>query len=144
MNLVVSFFLFLLMTGWSMPSHKVKRAALGQEFTLRVGEQVQIKETGLKISFSAVTEDSRCPKGVDCIWAGNGKVVVQINVGRAKSAEIEVNTNVEPKQSRFQEYSIKLVSLNPYPHKDVKIKRSDYVVTLVVNKGDQAATADER
>ena len=142
MNLAVSFLLFFLMTGWFVPSHKVKRAALGQEFTLRVGEQVLIKETGLKISFSQV-EDSRCPKGVTCIWAGNGKVVVQVNEGKAKPIDVELNTMVEPKQNRFQQYSIKLVSLNPYPQKDVKINRSDYVATLVINKGAQGISSNE-
>jgi hypothetical protein len=109
-------------------------AALGEEFTLRVGELVLIKEACLKISFSRVAEDSRCPKGVVCVWAGNGKIVVKANGGKGMPVDVELNTTVEPKQSRFQKYSIKLVGLHPYPQKDVKIKRSDYVAALVINK----------
>jgi hypothetical protein len=134
MNLAVTFFLLFFMTGWSVPSPKVKRAALGQEFKLRVGEQVLIKETGLKISFQSVAEDSRCPKSVDCIWAGNGKVVVHVSGNRRKAADVELNTGLDPKEKRFQGYDIKLVSLDPYPEKPGKIKSSDYVLTLVVNK----------
>ncbi|MBD0325805.1 MAG: hypothetical protein ICV68_05205 [Pyrinomonadaceae bacterium] len=135
MNLSVSFFLVLLMIGWTTdPSSKVKRAELGREFTLKVGEQVSIREAGLKISFSLVKEDSRCPKGVNCIWAGNGKILLKVSKGKGKAATVELNTGIEPRQHRFQDYDIKLVSLDPYPEQNVNIERSRYVATLLVNK----------
>lgn len=134
MNLFVSFVLLFLLTGWIEPPSKVKRAQLGREFTLKIGEQVLIKEAGLRISFVKVGDDSRCPKGVTCIWAGNGKVVLKISRGGAKAAEFELNTNLEPKQHRFEDYDIKLVGLNPYPQKDVKIERGQYAATLMVSR----------
>ncbi|HEX7999777.1 MAG TPA: hypothetical protein VF528_15425 [Pyrinomonadaceae bacterium] len=135
MNLFVCFSLLFLMTGWTAdPSSKVKRAELGREFTLKVGEQVGIREEGLKISFSLVKEDSRCPKGVNCIWAGNGKILLQVSKGRGKAASVELNTGIEPRQLRFQNYNIKLINLDPYPEKDVTNRRERYVATLVVSK----------
>lgn len=134
MNLFVSFLLFFMMAGWAEPSHREKRVQLGREFTLKVGEQVVIKEAGLKISFSEVAEDSRCPTGVKCIWAGNGRVVVNVSQSGKKAAAVELNTGVEPKQHHFQGYDIKLVGLNPYPQNDVKLKRSDYAATFIVSK----------
>ncbi|MDX6695772.1 MAG: hypothetical protein QOF02_3375 [Blastocatellia bacterium] len=133
MNLLLSILLFFSMAGWAEPPRKEKRAQLGQEFTLKVGEQVAIREAGLTISFSTVAEDSRCPKGVDCIWAGNGRVVVQVSKGHRKAAAVELNTGIAPKEQRFQDYEIKLVSLNPYPQKDVNVKRSDYTATFIVS-----------
>jgi hypothetical protein len=133
-SLFVSFLLFFSMAGWAEPPHKEKRAQLGREFTLKLGEQVIIKEAGLNISFNAVAEDSRCPKGVNCIWAGNGRVVVKLSKQRRKETAVELNTGVEPKQQRFQDYEIKLVGLSPYPQKDVNIKRSDYTATFIVSK----------
>ncbi len=135
MNLFVSVMFLLLMTSWAAdPSNKVKRAELGREFTLKVGEQVSIKEAGLKISFSLVKEDSRCPKGVNCIWAGNGKILLKISKGRGQAANLELNTGIEPRQQRFQDYDIKLVGLDPYPEQNVAIKRGQYVATLLVSK----------
>ncbi|HEX8493949.1 MAG TPA: hypothetical protein VF658_13975 [Pyrinomonadaceae bacterium] len=132
--LLVSLFLVPLMNASAEPPRKLKRASLGREFKLRVGERVVIKEAGLNITFSAVAEDSRCPEGVNCIWAGNGRIVVKVSKGR-KRADVQLNTGVEPRQGRFSEYDIKLVALNPYPHKDtIPIKRGVYVATLVVNK----------
>ena len=135
MSVVVSFFLLLFsMAGWAEPPHKERRAQLGHEFKLKVGEQVVIKEAGLTISFSAVAEDSRCPKGVDCIWAGNGRIVVKVSKGYRKAATVELNTGVAPKEQRFQDYDIKLVNLDPYPQKNVNVKRSDYTATLIVSR----------
>jgi hypothetical protein len=99
-----------------------------------VGEQVSIKEAGLKISFSLVKEDSRCPKGVNCIWAGNGKILLKVSKGRGQAASVELNTGIEPQHHRFQDYDIKLVGLDPYPEQDVTIKRGQYVATLMVSK----------
>lgn len=133
MNLFVSFLMFFSMIGWAEPPRKAKRAALGQEFTLKVGQQVTIEETGLHISFTAVTEDSRCPKGVDCIWAGNGKIIIKVK-GQGKPTELELNTGRGPKEQHFRGYDIKLVQLNPYPESKSPIKHGSYAVTLVVSK----------
>lgn len=139
--LLVSFLLLPLMTCSAESPRKVKRAQLGQEFTLKVGQQVIIKEAGLKITFSAVAEDSRCPTGVNCIWAGNGKIVLKVIQGRGKAADVQLNTGTEPKQDRFQEYEVKLVELNPYPKSEsIPIKRGVYVATLVVNKASGPQT----
>lgn len=132
MNIFAFLFLLFSMAVWSDPSYKIKRAHLGQEFTFKVGEQVVISEAGLKISFASVEEDSRCPKGVDCIWAGNGKIIVNVKKGGAKAIGTQLNTNVGAKQARLYAYDIKLVGLNPYPQKDVKIKPDDYGATLIV------------
>jgi hypothetical protein len=134
MNLSLLLLFFLLMTGWAGPSNKVERAQLGHEFKLKVGGQSLIKEAGLKISFSAVVEDSRCPKGVDCIWAGNGKIMLKVSVGGGKATPLELSTNLEPRQASFHGYTIKLLSLDPYPQKDVPIKRGAYAVTLLVSR----------
>lgn len=134
MSLLISFLMFFSMIGWGELPRKVKRASLGQEFTLKVGQQISIKEAGLKISFASVAEDSRCPKDVKCIWAGNGKIVIKISKGGNKATELQLNTGLEPKQLRFDEYDIKLVQLNPYPQSKSRIKPDSYAVTLMVSK----------
>jgi hypothetical protein len=127
-------FLLLFMATTAQPVNITKQAALDQEFELKVGQQVLIKNEGLRIDFSNVAEDSRCPTGVECIWAGNGKVVLRLSKPRRRTALMRLNTGVDPKQSSYQLYEVKLVSLNPYPKKDVKIKKREYVATLIVSK----------
>ena len=107
---------------------------LGQEFNLKAGQKARIKGEGLTISFSSVAEDSRCPEGVDCIWAGNAKIVLKLSKSKGDSASFELNTNMEPHEKSFQRYTIILKKLSPYPKKDSSIKGKDYIATLVVKK----------
>jgi hypothetical protein len=128
-------FLFILTTALTQPATGVnKEAALDQEFEIKIGQQVSIRREGLKISFTAVAEDSRCPEGVQCIWAGNGKIVLRLSKARKRAGVIRLNTTTEPKQVDYRGYDVKLVSLNPYPKQNAPIKRKDYVATLMVSR----------
>ena len=126
--------LFIFTTVWPQPVTGGKEVGLNQEFEIKVGERVSIKKEGLKVSFTLVAEDSRCPKGVTCVWAGNARVVLRVSKARRRAATLELNTGLEPKQEDYRGYDVKLVSLNPYPKKDVGIKKKDYVATLIVSR----------
>ena len=127
-------FLFIFTTVLTPPASNVKEAALDQEFEIRVGQQVSIKHEGLRISFSFVAEDSRCPEGVKCVWAGNGKVMLRLSKAGRRYATMSLNTGLDPKEDAYRGYDVKLVSLNPYPKKDVRIKKKEYVATLIVSR----------
>ncbi len=127
-------FLLILTSAFAQPVSRVKEAALNQEFELKLGQQVLIENERLRISFTGVAEDSRCPEGVQCVWAGNGKVVLRLIKMRKRATMMKLNTGVDPKQNTYQGYEVKLVSLNPYPKKNARIKMKDYVATLVVSR----------
>lgn len=127
--------LFIFSAAVAPPAESVpKEAALGQEFEIRIGQQVSIKREGLRVSFTSLAEDSRCPEGVKCIWAGNGKVVLRLSKAGRRAGWMRLNTTLDPKQDDYRGYDVKLVSLSPYPKKDVPIKRKEYVATLVVSR----------
>ena len=109
-------------------------AGLDQEFEIKFGRQVLIRGEGLRISFSNVAEDSRCPEGVQCIWAGNGRVVLKLSRARRRPASLRLNTGMDPRQSSYGGYEVKLVGLNPYPKEGAAIRKRDYVATLVVTR----------
>lgn len=115
----------------AQPAEKV--IVLDQDFKLKVGESAQASE-GLKIEFDSVTEDSRCPKGVTCVWAGNAKVLLKVKKDGGKAANVELNTNINPKTSRYLDYELRLKELKPYPESNATIKSSDYEVTLTVHR----------
>ena len=127
-------FLFIFTTAWAQPTSAGKQAALDQEFEIRVGQQVSIKREGLRVSFQSVAEDSRCPQGVTCVWAGNGRVLLRLSKAEKRAATMSLNTGLDPKQDTYRSYDVKLVSLNPYPKKDAPIKKRDYVATIVVTR----------
>lgn len=105
-----------------------------QEFKLKIGESAKAPREGLKVQFDSVSEDSRCPKGVTCVWAGNAKVLLKVQKDTGKSADVELNTNINPKTFRYLEYDLSLKELKPYPESNGTIKSSDYEVTLTVHK----------
>ena len=92
-----------------------KLIVLEQEFKLKIGESAKSKPEGLEVEFDSVAEDSRCPKGVNCVWAGNAKIILKVKKDAAKPANVELNTNINPQTSRYLEYELRLKELRPYP-----------------------------
>lgn len=126
--------LFIFATAPAEHATVTKEAALGQEFEVRLGSRVSIEHEGLTVAFSSLLEDSRCPQGVTCVWAGNGKVLLRLSKAGKRAALMRLNTGLDPKQDAYRGYDVKLVNLSPYPKKDIRIKKRDYVATLIVTK----------
>ncbi len=111
-------------------------AHFGQEFKLRVGNQVGFDGGSLKIKFLSVANDSRCPKDVTCVWVGNAEVLLEISES-GDIAIVKLNTHKgfqSAREGKYLGYRVELIDLSPYPHKGKRIEPTDYVVTLVVSK----------
>lgn len=109
---------------------------VGQEFSIKVGQQLTLEGVDLQVKFTGVPQDSRCPTNVNCIWAGNAEValglihdkcdtIITLNTHRATGAGDE---------SKVGNFRIKLIKLDPYPHTERKISPGDYTATLLVTK----------
>ena len=105
-------------------SHK-----LGVAFDLRIGETVSIQDEQLTIQFVNVPNDSRCPEGAVCVWAGNA--VVELKVSNILDT---LNTFVSPSELTSGIYTIRLLNLSPYPKIDLPRDTTLYVAQLVVTK----------
>jgi hypothetical protein len=127
-------FLFILTSAVAQPAVPIRDAALDQEFEVRAGQRVTIEGERLRVTFSRVGEDSRCPEGVNCVWAGNAKVVLKLSKAGRRASTMSLNTGVNPKQAAYRGYEVKLVKLDPYPKQGHQIRRRDYVATLVVSR----------
>jgi hypothetical protein len=125
-------FLFILTSALAPVA--ARDAALDQEFEIRVGQWVTIEGERLRVTFSRVAEDSRCPEGVQCVWAGNAKVVLKLSKARRRASTMSLNTGLDPRQAAYRGYEVRLVKLDPYPKENRHIRRRDYVATLVVSR----------
>jgi hypothetical protein len=114
------------------PATDVKQVPLNQEFEIKVGEKVLVE--GLRLSFEAVTEDSRCPVDVTCVWAGNAKVLLKLSRLRRRPAQLKLNTGLEPRHLPYDGFDVKLIGISPSRKKAERIKRGDYVARLVVTR----------
>lgn len=54
-----------------------------RNITIEEGKTFRVPDTDLIITFKKITADSRCPEGVQCIWAG--AATAEIEIGEEKS-----------------------------------------------------------
>ena len=106
----------------------------GQEFTLKLGQTIRVKDEGLKVKFASVVEDSRCPKGEQCIRQGSAKIRVEVAGGGGEPVTLELDTEPGRQEAAHLNYAVTLVALNPYPTVNRQAAPEDYQATLVVNK----------
>jgi hypothetical protein len=97
------------------------------------GGEKTISGSGIKIKFLDVLDDSRCPTGQTCIWAGNAKVKILVYSGR-RASTFELNSNLSPQVATIGEYEIKLSSLDPRPDKQGKPDPKRYTAVFIVSR----------
>ncbi len=107
-----------------------------KSFEMSFGSAAALENDDLKLTFSAIPEDSRCPKGVNCIREGDVKITLvalcegeekQLTYTRAASQTGNVSMS-------FKNFKIHLMDVQPYPEKDKQIQKNDYKIKLVVRK----------
>ena len=104
-----------------------------QLLEIQIHEQKTFSRSNLKIKFVSLIEDSRCPIGTNCVWAGNAKIKIEISRGKS-SKTFELSTMLEPKSATYKGFQIKLVSLTPVPGENIRINRNGYVAALAVSR----------
>lgn len=115
---------------------KTTNVGLGREFTLRAGQRAVLNGAGLRVRFDSVANDSRCPAGVTCVWAGNAEVLVEAESG-GRRAVLKLNTHGGPdlpKEARHGRYVVVLVALKPSPRPSGRVKAADYAATLLIRR----------
>lgn len=127
--------LFVLLASCAVAA---QTARVGREFRLKAGRVVTLDGGGLRVRFVRVESDSRCPVDVDCVWAGNAEVLVEVG-GRGWRGRktLSLNTNAGPErpgEGSYGRYTLKLVSLSPQPRSKRKIPAGQYTATLLVSK----------
>lgn len=111
------------------------RAPLDQPFTLRVGEAARIANGDLDLFFRRVAADSRCPAGVQCVWAGEAVVALEGRILKAPPESFDVKLSADsPVPAVFDGYRIRLTKLDPYPAHGTTPDTTAYVATFIVQK----------
>lgn len=114
---------------------KLVKAELGEEFTLRIGQTAWIEGEQLFIRFNGIRNDSRCPRDVTCIWAG--EVLCEMTVTwRGMTTDIvlgEPGLTAPPVGYYYEDYQF-ICSVEPYPEAGQQISTADYRLILTVVK----------
>ncbi|KUH66069.1 hypothetical protein AU184_24660 [Mycolicibacterium novocastrense] len=114
-------------------------AGLDRPFVLAGGQQAEITGEPLRLRFTEIPEDSRCPTEVECFWTGQARVVVVVDDERSGEQTVEFNTNPAPGQNRQTvqtgDYALTLQALDPYPRTPEDVPPlSEYRATLLVHR----------
>jgi len=127
------------MTGLVAFLALVACAELGQEsldesFTLRVGETARVENAGIEIQFEQVVSDSRCPRDVTCIRAGEAVVRLSVEAGGTQEP---LQLKVPPAGSgraRYRHLVITIEALDPQTESGKRIDPSAYEATVRVSR----------
>jgi hypothetical protein len=117
-------------SGGSVPTETGNPSPSARTLSVGAGETASVPGSDVTITFRSVTEDSRCPLDVTCVWEGNGRVALTLSSPEG-SENAELNTTVQPRRIDFAGMRVVLASLTPYPA-DEPIDPDDYVATFEI------------
>ncbi|HKG90652.1 MAG TPA: hypothetical protein VKA84_02100, partial [Gemmatimonadaceae bacterium] len=113
-------------------------ARIGQPFDLAFGQSADLTGTNLRLTFTRVAGDSRCPTDVQCVWEGDAEIAVRIDRGGTPAGTAELHTSAGGGGLREVDYDghlvIALQSLAPAPRSGHPIPDAGYVATLLVRE----------
>jgi hypothetical protein len=111
------------------------KVSLGEEVSLNIGQSASIEWEELQIRFIEVAGDSRCPRGVTCIWAGEVKCIVEITYSGSlqRVTLTEPGLTSWPPAESFKQYQIAF-HVEPYPKAGIDIAPDEYRLLLKVTK----------
>ena len=115
------------------PPNKVEAPMIGVK--LMLGAKADFGETQIK--FKKVLADSRCPKDVQCVWAGEAKVLVEIYKNGQLDKEKELTfaaLNSVLGIIDTEILGIKALRLLPYPDTSIPKNKKDYYLVLDVRE----------
>lgn len=111
------------------------------------GENKFLKEQQMNVTFKRISEDSRCPKDVNCIWAG--VAVAQVEVMGTTTRPMTLNlASADNKVKNYNQsaifngYTISLVDVQPYPNaaEGAKALNGKYKIGLTIKKAGENPT----
>lgn len=99
--------------------------------------QKRVNKSGIQFRLKSVFDDSRCPKNVTCVWAGEVSVEVEVyenNVLKESKTMTFTNKNKSENVAWFTNYlkekEIKEVLVLPYPENGKTLNPEDYYLKL--------------
>ncbi len=83
------------------------------------------------ICFDSVVSDSRCPDGVECVWAGEALARFKIEKYNSRPVFIDLLEGVN--DTLVSGYKFSFIKLLPYPKYGIQTKPEEYKARIVIN-----------
>ncbi|MDZ4679503.1 MAG: hypothetical protein SH848_04470 [Saprospiraceae bacterium] len=127
--------LFLVGLNWQcerttdVPNHQ--QAAFGDTLQFTYGQTITLLPGNLEVRFDSVTQDSRCPLDVVCVWAGMAEVKLWFKQDQVEQTGL-LNTLDDPGSITVFGKTVRLIDVTPYPQTPGEIPQADYKIRIVV------------
>jgi len=111
------------------------QTSLDKEFSLSIGQTAEIKSEQLILQFEGIQEDSRCPEGATCFWAGRviSALLITDNGLTSRIMLTEPRPTDQPDANTYKQYEF-TSKVQPYPELGKQISKDDYRLFLTVKK----------
>lgn len=123
--------------GGKQLTENLKKVYSGSD-TIEINTNYTVFDVSRRFSveLDTVLNDSRCPKGVQCVWEGNAEIQLKTTMSSdSKIHYIRLHTNSQFAQDTVvNNYRFKLLELNPYPENGKTFPYYDYRATIVIEK----------
>ena len=139
-NLLIIGLLFLFTNAGCTNKQDELSKKIGDAFQLKASESASFSDNGNAIVAKLLNiQDSRCPKNVQCIRAGEAIVTLDLKIGDEQFSGIKICIGCEKSmnmteateiKTKSKTYTIKLNSVDPYPQATGLITP---IATLVLN-----------
>jgi hypothetical protein len=106
-------FLLLIVAAGCSTAHATH--PLGEAVSIVVGKSADF-DGGLRVTFTSLVSDSRCPKGVTCIQAGEAVVALTGSSRKDESETVRVSSAPPKNQAEVAGYVIELLGVSSHEH----------------------------
>ncbi|NUN99932.1 MAG: hypothetical protein HUU01_04880 [Saprospiraceae bacterium] len=130
------FFAVILLALSASKCEKKTIFTAGVPFTLKMNGMAGTADKSISAVFTAVKEDSRCPKEVNCIQAGRAVVELAVTAGEETTTlqlVLEGSGAASPGKTAGS-YTFNLQKLDPWPVAGKTTAPADYIATLLIEK----------
>ena len=105
---------------------------LGEAFEIKVNHSVVNQNEDVKFRITKIVEDSRCPEEVMCVWEGQVRMEVEIEIDGSTYTKELIYYSSNPME--FGGYKFRVLSVLPGNQIDETIPIEDYVFSMLIEK----------
>ncbi len=135
LQLVFLLLLFSLFNGCSgiMDTPQTKNFHFGDTVSVAFDQTVVNDDENIRLRFSKLISDGRCPLDLECFWEGNAEVEFEFSVNGTKSV-FSLNTySGYTRDTTISSYRINMIGLIPWPHSNELLFPGEYRAKITIS-----------
>lgn len=105
-------------------------AHYNERVVLKLGKALSLADSQTQVTFAEVLEDSRCPKGTSCIWAGQARVRLETNDGAKLELTLPGMQEQVEVAAVLGNMTLVCYGLSPYPQAGVEPTADAYELSF--------------